>query len=52
MMKKGKIAINSLQYGDVCKRSKSNSFFDTEYLEFEKELLEAIDDAVNEAIDE
>ena len=41
-MKEGKVTLKNLVYGDVCARSMHLPWDDSEYEEFEKELLQAI----------
>lgn len=48
MFKNSTIELDSMQYGDVCKRSRSSTILlnDFEVESFEKELLEAMDEEI------
>lgn len=49
-MKERKIELNELAYGDVCKRSRSISAYSPDVQEFERELLDLIDQEVSCAV--
>lgn len=48
MMKQAELDIRFSRYGDVCKRSHSDSFDDVDLEQFENELLEAIAEEIAE----
>lgn len=51
MLQEKKIELNELAYGDVCKRSRSATLMSPDIQEFEKELLEMINEEVIQTVE-